>query len=626
MCGLNGVFAFDPAAPAPTEAELIATRDHMAPRGPDGHGAWWSPDRRCGLGHRRLSIIDLSDRAAQPMTSADGRLVIVYNGEIYNFPELKRELETQGVRFRTTSDTECLLHLYAREGAEFTARLRGMFALAIWDAARGGMLLARDPYGIKPLYVSCDGRTVRFASQVKALLAGRMVSAELDPAGVAGFHLFGWIPEPFTLYRQIRALPAGCTQWVDASGLGEPRPYVSIPAILAEAARSPPPPGGLEESVRAAVLDSVRAHLLADVEVGAFLSAGVDSGALVGLMCEAGQGELRAITLAFDEFEGAPDDEKSLAAQTAQTYGARHLVRRVSRQEFQDDMPAILEAMDQPSMDGVNTWFVAKAAREAGLKVAVSGVGGDELLAGYKSFVDVPRWRRRFGPLAATPGAARLARTILGAVAPGLSRARPKALGVLEHAGSFEGAYLLRRGLFLPHELGQVMDPALAAEGLERLAPLAHIRARLQPDPGSDVGRVSALESTLYMRNQLLRDADWAGMAHSLEIRTPLVDIALLRALAPLIPSLEPGAGKAALARAPRVPLPDAVSRRAKTEFAVPTRQWMTAMGASAPPREGRGLTSRRWARTVFRAAAPMALTEAAGLVSSREILEAACS
>jgi asparagine synthase (glutamine-hydrolysing) len=605
MCGLNGVFAFHPAAPPPAEAELIATRDHMARRGPDGLGAWWSPDRRCGLGHRRLSIIDLSDRALQPMESADGRLVIVFNGEIYNFPELRRELEAEGVCFRTTSDTECLLHLYAREGERMVTRLRGMFALAIWDQARAGLLLARDPYGIKPLYVSSDGRTVRFASQVKALLAGGRISVEPEPAGIAGFHLFGWTPEPFTLYRHIRALPAGCTQWVDASGLAEARPYVSLAAILAEAAASPLPQKALEEQVRSAVLDSVRAHLLADVEVGAFLSAGIDSGAVVGLMREAGQGELRAITLAFDEFEGAPEDEAPLAAKTAETYGVRHLIRRVSRQEFLDDMPAMLEAMDQPSMDGVNTWFVAKAAREAGLKVAVSGVGGDELLAGYASFVDVPRWRKRFGPLAAVPGAGRIGRAMINAMAPGFSKARPKALGMLEHAGSFEGAYLLRRGLYLPHELDQVMDPGLAAEGLKRLRPLDYIRTQLQPDPGSDVGRVAALESTLYMRNQLLRDADWAGMAHSLEIRAPLVDIELLRALAPLIPGLTPGAGKAALAVAPRKPLPKAVAGRAKTGFDVPTGQWLASVGSPVSKQESKGLVSRRWARTVLRAAAP---------------------
>ena len=514
MCGLNGIFAYHPAAGAPGETELLAIRDAMRARGPDGSGAWWSKDRRCGLAHRRLSILDLSARASQPMRSEDGRLVVVFNGEIYNYPALRKELEADGVRFRTTSDTEALLHLYARHGVEMVHRLRGMFAFAIWDEARGGLFLARDPYGIKPLYTANDGWAFRFASQVKALLAGGRVSRDPEPAGVVGFHLFGSVPEPFTLYRDIRALPAGHTQWVDAAGPREPKPFAKLAAILAEGAREPAPPSELPERVRAAVLESVRTHLLADVEVGVFLSAGIDSGALLGLMRDAGQHEIRAITLAFEEFSGTAEDEVPLAARVAERYGAHHVVRGVSEREFRDDLPAIVDAMDQPSIDGVNTWFVSKAAREAGLKVAISGLGGDELLAGYPSFVEVPRWRRRFGPFAAVPGVGRLARLAIKAMAPGFAHARPKALGVLEHANSWAGAYLLRRGLHLPHELAQIMDPDFAREGLRRLKPLRSLSASLAPDPGSDVARVCALESAHYMRNQLLRDADWAGMAH----------------------------------------------------------------------------------------------------------------
>ena len=219
--------------------------------------------------------------------SDDGRLVVVFNGEIYNYPALRKELEADGVRFRTTSDTEALLHLYARHGTEMVHRLRGMFALAIWDEARRGLFLARDPYGIKPLYTANDGWTFRFASQVKALLAGGRVSRDPEPAGVVGFHLFGSVPEPFTLYREIRSVPAGHTQWIDAAGPREPKPFANLAAILAEGARSPSPPAELPQRVRAAVLDSVRAHLLADVEVGVFLSAGIDSGALLGLMRDA---------------------------------------------------------------------------------------------------------------------------------------------------------------------------------------------------------------------------------------------------------------------------------------------------------------------------------------------------
>jgi asparagine synthase (glutamine-hydrolysing) len=598
MCGINGIFGYRAFSDEIRADELVAAREAMRSRGPDGKGEWWSADRRCGLGHRRLSVIDLSGRAAQPMTSEDGHFVIVFNGEIYNYRALKGELEAQGVRFRTGSDTEVLLHLFAREGAAFVPRLRGMFAFAIWDERGPRMLLARDTYGIKPLYTSDDGRVFRFASQVKALVAGG-VSREPDAAGWVGFHLFGSVPEPFTIYRHICALPAGHTQWIDSGGPRPPVPFASIASVVASVAASPVAVDDLNARVRTAVHDSVRAHLVADVEVGLFLSAGVDSGSLLGLMRDAGQARVRALTVSFDAFSGTGDDEAPLAAVVAHHYGAEHCVRRVGREEFERDLPAILAAMDQPSIDGVNTWFVAKAAQEAGLKVALSGLGGDELLAGYPSFADLPRWRRRCGLLARVPGLGAMLRRTLLALAPGLAQTHPKALGLIEHASSWAGAYLVRRGIYLPHELRELMDPAVAAEGLHRLAPLARLSETLMPDPGSDIGRVTVLESTHYMRNQLLRDADWAGMAHGIEIRVPLVDMTVLDAIAPCLPRLRRGAGKLALAAAPSRPLPKAVIARAKTGFAVPTGAWLRSAPTTSAPSERKGLAARRWSRRI---------------------------
>ena len=609
MCGVNGVFAYRAAAPAPTERELLAVRDAMAARGPDGAGLWWSDDRRCGFGHRRLAIIDPTDRAAQPMTSADGRYVITYNGEIYNFS--RAEGAAGGARRALPAprpDTEALLHLYALDGAAMVRELRGMFALAIWDEARRGVFLARDPYGIKPLYrlrrqpdpplrLSGEGAV----SRRNAIRRGR--TGQCGRGGVPPVRL-----RAGALHRStgsIRSLPAGCTQWVDAAGAQaavenrSPAFRRSWPSAAVEPRRRRVELDGRVRRRRG--LDSVRAHLLADVDVGAFLSAGVDSGAMLGLMRDAGAVDLRAITLAFTEFQGTVEDEGPLAAQVAAAYGARHQVRRVDRAEFAADLPAILEAMDQPSIDGVNTWFVAKAAREAGLKVAISGLGGDELLAGYPSFVDLPRWRRRFGALAGIPGVGPLSRGVLQALAPAMLRERPKAAGMLEFAGSWPGVYLLRRALFLPHELAARVGADVARDGLRRLDVFARLAASLDPDPGSDVGRVCALESSHYLRGQLLRDADWAGMAHGVEIRAPLVDIALLRALAPCLPQLRPGAGKAALAAAPSTPLLADIVRRAKTGFSVPTGDWMADAGRPFL-RHGPSASPAlcRWARELF--------------------------
>jgi len=537
------------------------------------------------------------------MISDDGRFVVVYNGEIYNYRVLRAQLETAGVCFRSNSDTEVLLHLYAREGVGMVTRLRGMFAFAIWDNVKRGLFLARDLYGIKPLYTANDGWTFRFASQVKALLAGRHISRDPEPAGIVGFHLFGCVPEPFTLYRDVRALPAGHVQWIDESGPREPKPIASLAEIVADASRIGSPAAELPERLRAGLRDSVRAHMLADVEVGIFLSAGVDSGSLLGVMRDVGQQQVRAITLAFEEFQGTSEDEAPLAAPVAERYQAKQIVRHVSEQEFQRDLPNILEAMDQPSIDGVNTWYVAKAAREAGLKVALSGLGGDELLGGYPSFVTLPRWRRRFGPLAFIPGLGRFARLIIRAVAPELVWMHPKALGLLDYANRWPGTYLLQRGLFLPHELGAFMDHDLVREGMRRLKPLDRLAMSIVPDPGSDMARVSVLESSNYMRHQLLRDADWAGMAHGVEIRVPLVDVALLKTVAPTFGSLVPGVGKVALAQAPSRPLPDELVRRAKTGFHVPTGVWMArTAGSSAAGQRPKGLVSRDWSRVVLSA------------------------
>src|SRR6266481_2533045 len=228
MCGIAGIYAYHYAANAVDREELRRIRDHMAARGPDGFGEWYSQDERVGFGHRRLTIIDLSERGAQPMTSADGKLVVTFNGEIYNYRKLRAALETRGCVFRSETDTEVLLHLYAEKGEAMVNDLRGMFAFGLWDADKGALLLARDPYGIKPLYYADDGWTLRFASQVKALIAGGKVSTSPEPAGWTGFLLFGSVPEPFTTYQEIRALPAGSTLWVDRGGTHETKQYCSI--------------------------------------------------------------------------------------------------------------------------------------------------------------------------------------------------------------------------------------------------------------------------------------------------------------------------------------------------------------------------------------------------------------
>ena len=584
MCGIAGIFAYLEVAPALDRGELARMNARMAPRGPDGSGDWFSADRRVGFTHRRLAIIDLSERGAQPMHSADGTLTITFNGEIYNYRALKAELEAKGCSFRSDSDTEVLLQLYADRGPSMVEALRGMFTFGIWDSRTRKLLLARDPLGIKPLYYADDGWTLRFASQAKALLAGGAVSRDPDPAGIVGFHLFGSVPDPFTVWRGIRAVPAGTTILVDAAGPEAPRVYYNVAQSLGgRAGAAGVGAADARRQLSAAVHDSVRHHLVADVPVAVFLSAGLDSGALLGTMAELGARDTLAVTLSFAEFKGDRHDEAPLAAEIAARYGARHVVRTVDRAEFEHDLPAILDAMDMPTIDGINTWFVAKAAHEAGIKVALSGLGADECFGGYPSFTDVPRSVHLMRPFRFIPGLGALARRVLSSAIASGAQLHPKSAGVLQYGGDWAGAYLLRRSVFMPWELDGLLDPALVAEGLRRLAPLSHIAAALQSGrPLGDFDRVAAMETSLYMRNQLLRDADWAGMAHSIEIRVPYVDPFFLAAL-PSGDVLATIKAKEAMADVPQPPLPEASRNRSKTGFVTPVGRWMRdASGAAS--------------------------------------------
>ncbi|HEX3526673.1 MAG TPA: asparagine synthase (glutamine-hydrolyzing) [Thermoanaerobaculia bacterium] len=560
MCGINGIVRLAGSETVVDRDEVVRTRDAMLRRGPDDAGVWLSAAGDAALASRRLAILDLSPAGHQPFVSSDGRYRIVMNGEIYNFRALRRELADCGAVFSSQSDTEVVLQLYQREGAAMLRRLRGMFGLAIWDDAAKRLLLARDPLGIKPLYYCTGGGLLRFASQVKALAAGGAVSREVDPAGLAGFLLWGSVPEPFTICRAVRALPAGTFLTVENGRSGEPIPFYRFGDRFGE-----------ELEPAAAVEDSVRAHLESDVPVAVFLSAGLDSGLIAALARRHLPEPPATFTLRFDVLDGTPLDEGPLAAEVARTLGTRHIERRVGRADFAAAWPAALQAMDQPSIDGFNTWLVSRAAHEAGLKVVLSGLGGDELFGSYPSFHDVPRLAARARGVSRIPGLPALWPHL-----PGFA-GRPKLRGLLRYGTTLAGAYYLRRGLFLPEELPGLIGRERAAEGLAAYDPVADAAAALEGLPAGDDPwlAVHALETARYMRNQLLRDSDWASMDHSVELRVPLVDPWLRSHLA--AHGFEParGHGKAALVKLAAPELPAALWSRPKTGFYIPVMEWL---------------------------------------------------
>lgn len=610
MCGIVAIFAYNSPSGVDRD-ELLRIRDRMEKRGPDGAGEWYSSDNRVGLGHRRLAIIDLSEAGAQPMSNEDGTVRIIFNGEIYNYQELGSRLRASGHRFRSNSDTEVIIHGYEEWGIEgLLKQLRGMFAFAIYDSRNGDvsgnsdslspftfhrsqLIIARDPFGIKPLYYSDDGKVFRVASQVKALLAGGKTDTALEPAGHVGFFLWGHVPEPYSLYRGIRSLPAGTFMTVNSEGCKAEKTYCRITDIFAGAERSSVSLSReeIQAQLREAMLDTVRHHLIADVPVGVFLSAGMDSSTLVALASEASSGGLNTITLGFNEYIDTHDDETTLATLVANAYNTKHHTIWVSRDDFRAEMPSLIAAMDQPTIDGVNSYFVNKAAAKAGLKVAVSGLGGDELFGSYSSFKEIPQMVRMFGPFGNIPFLGKMFRMISTPFLKHMTS--PKYAGLLEYGSTYHGAYLLRRSMFMPWELPNLLDGEMVKRGWEELQTLLRLEKTIQGIESSYF-RVSALEMCWYMRNQLLRDTDWASMAHSLEVRVPLVDINLLRTVSEMLNGRE-FFNKADMAATPARALPSEVLSRGKTGFSIPVREWL--MDDHKKTRS-RGL--KGWARHIY--------------------------
>lgn len=569
MCGIAGVIHPDRTSARDAAAAMSRAHSH---RGPDADGEEVLPfgPGFLGLGHRRLSILDLSPLGRQPMSDPASGNVIAYNGELYNFPSLQRELRAEGVEFRSQSDTEVLLAALTRWGVpETLRRLEGMFAFAFLDRQRHQLTLARDPVGIKPLYLAeTESGGLAFASEVRAILASGLVPGDIDPRGLAGYLAYGAVQHPFTLYRRIRSLPPGSYQQFTATDDGwSARPPVSYWHY--------PQPTALPNSdpvahVRSAVREAVRDHLIADVPVGVFLSGGIDSTIVAGVAAEHSP-RMRAFTVGFSD---NPDlSEMELAADTARRFGLDHIPINLPAAHAETAFGEWLSAADQPSIDGLNTFVISQVVRREGIKVALSGLGADELFGGYPSFRDVPRlvrWRSRVGWL---PSAAR--RGLAGALAVRKPRAvRRKLADMLGGGGSLADLYFHRRRLMSDREMASLGLPA-AATGLTGSF---HSADAIDPLPADPVAAVARLESRYYQGNMLLRDSDVMGMAHGLEIRVPFLDRRLLDAVHALPGStrLPPGAaGKHLLRQAFPDLLRPAISDRAKTGFTLPVARWM---------------------------------------------------
>ncbi|MFL5311504.1 MAG: asparagine synthase (glutamine-hydrolyzing) [Myxococcales bacterium] len=579
MCGIAGIIG---RIGDRNRAALQRMSEAMIHRGPDGHGAWESPPDGRGFGallaHRRLAILDLSPAGAQPMVDPVTGHVIVFNGEIYNFQALRERLAAAGQSFQSSGDTAVLLRALGTQGPDATASLRGMFAFASWDPSQRQLLLARDPLGIKPLYVArCADPSgewsLAFASEVRALLAsGLLGKPRLRPDAVASVVWNGFVVGPGTAVEGIESLWPGQLRVYDSAGTEKAsREFWTVP---------PPAADGRDGERLSDVLEEcLRVHLISDVPLGVFLSGGVDSSAVANLAQKANRGPVHTFTLAFEE---AQYNEAPIARRVASAIGTQHREVVLTEQQVVSKLDEALDSLDQPTFDGLNSYYMSQAVRQAGFTVALVGTGGDELFGGYTSFRDLPslhRWSRRLRwmPRAALEAGARLAVSGLrrenGAIPPQTRWA--KLPEMIRRGGDLISLYQLAYALFLPDFQSALLpqDGALV-DGLP-----AALRARLERETRdrTPLSAISVLEQRLFLGERLLRDGDAASMAASIEQRLPLVDRVLLEAVSavPDRPRYHPLLRKTALRRIGLRGLDAALFDRPKSGFVLPFERWI---------------------------------------------------
>lgn len=570
MCGIAGLVHFADGRRPMDVAVLTAMTRSLRHRGPDAEGVWHAPG--VGLGHRRLAILDLSDAGRQPMHDPTGRYTIVFNGEIYNFRELRAALEARGRTFHSTGDTEVILAAFAEYGVEVVGHLSGIYAFALWDATERTLFLARDPLGVKPLFYGVHGGTLRFGSEIKAILADPASPREPDEAALDAYFTFGYTPAPATGFRDIRQLPPGCAALVSSSGVRAWRywrnPYEPQPRDVR-----------FEHAVEefGALLDRVtKAQLVSDVPVGAFLSGGLDSAAIVRSMVRAQLGEVHALTVGFHE---AAFDERDAARQTARALGVA-LEEQVAELDVVDLLPTLARHVEEPTADSsiLPVYLLCRAARER-FTVAMSGDGADEILAGYDTYRAtalaaryraLPRWLRR-GVLA--PLARRLPvsdakyslhqvanRFIEGAeLGPGRDHAAWRRM----LSGEMKARLYTRR-----------MVAACSADPLDAYADCI---AAVPPTREPLAGLLNA-DTEFYLPNDMLVKVDRMSMAHGLEVRVPFLDVEMVRFAANLPGEFKLHRGtrrKHILRESLRGSIPAAVLDRKKSGFNVPLERWM---------------------------------------------------
>ena len=565
MCGIAGILNLK--SNAPLDAPIRAMTDAMAHRGPNS-GGFFTEGSKIALGHRRLSIIDLSTSANQPFQDETGRFTLIFNGEIYNYLDVKPLL--RGYNFKTTSDTEVILAAYIRWGADCLQHLNGMFAFAIWDNQNETLFIARDRIGVKPLYYFQDEQRFLFASELRSLLSSGYVPRELDNYALHDFLAFQSVYAPFTLLKNIFQLMPGEYATISATAGFKKKTYWSL--------ENPPNRGGVsdkataQKKIRELLTASIERRMISDVPLGAFLSGGIDSSAVVALMSECSERRVDTFTVSFAEKQF---DESRYADIIAKKYNTNHTTIRLSPDDFLKGLPEALDATDAPSGDGLNTYIVSKATKEAGITVALSGLGGDELFAGYQYPRHFQQINNRMSLYWQLPHGLRKG---MVAVAQKTLSSNPKRSRQLEMLRSetptIDAIYPYFRMINTESEASNLM----ASNGFDAVIIRQLLKDRQGPLSKLPlISQVTVAELLGYTLNVLLKDTDQFSMASALEVREPFFDYTLIEYVLTLPDAwkYDPKTPKSLLVNSLAPLLPDEIVYRSKMGFVFPWKHWL---------------------------------------------------
>jgi len=569
MCGISGIYNYlDKKVNSRSIIQKIIEIQNL--RGPDDKGIWESECKKICFGHNRLSIIDLTKDASQPFISIDNNFVITFNGEIYNFKEIKEELLKKNIKFKSNSDTEVIIESYKYWGLEFYKKLRGMFAFALWDINNKKLILARDPFGIKPLYYSIKNNIYYFASQIRSLLSINDISSNKNNSSIVDFYLWGSIQEPRTLYKDIKSLEKGSCLIIDENGVEKKSYFANIKEeIINSSSLNFKNKNESIEYLSEIFNETIKYHQVSDVPVTFLLSSGIDSSSILASIKN--KDNCSALTLDLDT-KDVIMDEKLLATETAKISNIPHKIIKLTDEEILQNIETFYKNMDSPTNDGLNNFLISKVAKMNGSKVIISGIGGDEFFYGYPSFKNI-----------------NLANNLLKLV-PNFKmidnfskksfynflktrKLNTKYSGVYDYGRNISKGFLLQRSLFLPHEIEDLLSPNIFKAAWDELNIIDNLNNDIENFKEKKLS-IMYLEIKYYLTSKLLKDSDWTSMSNSVEMRTPFIDWEFFKKLIPFLKS-NIDINKKLLLDCVKDKVPKELYKRKKTGFGIPHKNYL---------------------------------------------------